>query len=134
MVLTIIFWGVTPILEKAGLKSVDPFTGLFIRSCAVFGILATIFISSGRLKLVGKVPPKIIILFILSGISAGLLGMWSYYKVLKVNPASKIVPLTAAYPLFAAFLSVIILKENVTLARIIGTVLIIAGSLLVVKL
>ncbi|MFC2061361.1 EamA family transporter [Elusimicrobiota bacterium] len=50
---------------------------------------------------------------------------------LKDAPASKAVPISATYPLIAAVLGVIILKENVTLIRLLGTVLIISGVCLV---
>ncbi|NQT06897.1 MAG: EamA family transporter, partial [Candidatus Omnitrophica bacterium] len=60
-----------------------------------------------------------------------LLGMWTYFAALKLGATSKIVPIAAAYPLVTAILSIIILKEGVTIMRFIGTALIIAGIWLV---
>lgn len=131
LILTIIFWGITPILEKPGLKNTDPFNALFIRSTTVFLILIIIFVISGRISTVLKTPPKTLLLFSLSGILAGLLGMWTYFKVLQINPSSKIVPLSAIYPLVTAILSVLILKEDFSWQRLIGTVLIVSGIFLV---
>jgi transporter family protein len=66
-----------------------------------------------------------------SGIMAGLLGMWTYYTVLKMGVTSKVVPIAACYPLVTAVLSVLILREGVTLTRVIGTALIVMGIWLV---
>ena len=131
LLITILCWGFAPILEKAGLKAVDPFLAVFIRSAAVFVILCLVVVASGRIKLVPKVPLKSLALFVLSGLLASLVGMWSYFKVLKISPASKIVPLSAVYPLVTAVLSVLLLRENVTLFRVIGTVFIILGVILI---
>jgi transporter family protein len=74
---------------------------------------------------------KSIIIFGTSGMMAGLLGMWTYYEALKMEATSKIVPIAACYPLVTAFLSFLILKEGVTLPRVIGTALIVGGIWLV---
>jgi transporter family protein len=131
LLITIICWGITPILEKFGLKNLDAFSGLFIRSAAVFFILLIAFIGSGKISSLSKVPLKTIIIFSITGILAGLVGMWTYFKVLKINPSSKIVPLAATYPLVTAILGVYILKEEFSWPRIVGTVLIVAGIFLV---
>jgi transporter family protein len=58
---------------------------------------------------------------------AGLLGMWTYYAALKMEATSKIVPIAASYPLVTALLSVLILREEVTLPRVVGTAFIVIG-------
>ena len=57
--------------------------------------------------------------------------MWTYFGALKLDETSKIVPIAAIYPLVTAVLSILILKEGVTLFRLIGTLLIIIGVWLV---
>ncbi|MCP4651996.1 MAG: EamA family transporter [Candidatus Omnitrophica bacterium] len=131
LLLTILCWGTAPILEKSGLRAVDPFLAVFIRSCTVFTVISFSVIVSGKIKMLAKVPLKSIFMFMASGLLAGLIGMWAYFKVLKINPSSKVVPLSAIYPLITAVLSVILLRENITLPRIIGTILIILGVSLV---
>ncbi|RKX63499.1 MAG: hypothetical protein DRP34_01855 [Thermodesulfobacteriota bacterium] len=45
--LTILFWGITPIIEKIGLKSVEPLLALFIRTfSALIGIFLILLLSS----------------------------------------------------------------------------------------
>ena len=118
-------------MEKSGLKTTDSFSAFFVRSAAVFFVLTVIFFVSGRINSLYKIPVKAWVLFSVSGILAGLVGMWTYFKVLQMNPSSKIVPLAATYPLVTAVLGVLILKEGFSWQRLLGTILIVSGILLV---
>jgi transporter family protein len=131
IILTIICWGSAPILEKYGLRDIDPISAVFIRSVAILFMLIIIFSFNGRISVLWKTPPKTLIIFTASGFLAGLAGMWTYFKALRMAPSSKIVPLVAIYPLMTAILSVLILKEEFSWIRILGTVLIVVGVLLV---
>ena len=127
LVVTTLLWGVTPILEKIGLTKVDPVVGITIRSAvATVGLLIlTLLLGRGRALI--EVDGKGFLLFGASGVLAGALGMWAYYAALKMEATSKIVPISASYPLVTALLSVLILREGVTLPRVIGTALIVIG-------
>ena len=131
LLLTIVAWGSTPILEKAALHDVRPLDGLFIRNAAAFLVFMLFFLFTGRIKSLAEAPLRNVFLFSVSGILAGFLGMYCYYHILKINPSSKIVPLAATYPLVAAILGMVLLKEQASLSRIIGTILIIIGVVLV---
>lgn len=131
LLITAILWGTSPILEKTGLRNTTPLIALTIRSVGVTVILLISLACLGKLKAVFSVGGKTAMLFIISGTMAGLVGMWTYFAALRAGATSKIVPIAACYPLVTALLSIIILKENVTLARLIGTSLIIAGIWLV---
>ncbi len=128
---TMLFWGTTPLLEKLGLKEVDPLTAVFIRSLAITLVLFFLYLFTGRLHEIAKVSGKNLILFAASGVMAGLLGMWTYYYLLRVGMTTKIVPIAASYPLITALLSVLVLGEEVTLQRIVGIVLTIVGIILI---
>jgi transporter family protein len=81
----------------------------------------------GKGKALMEVDGKGFLLFGTSGLMAGLLGMWTYYMALRMEATSKIVPIAASYPLVTALLSILVLREGVTLPRVIGTVLIVVG-------
>ncbi len=129
--LTIFFWGISPIIEKLGLKEVDPLLALFVRTLAslvaIFLVLLVISpdLSSLNLKNVG--------ILSLSGIIGGFLGMFTYFSLLKSKNASQVVPLTSTYPLVATLLAVLILKEKLTLLKLLGTLLVVAGIYLLFK-
>jgi transporter family protein len=131
LILTALLWGSSPILEKIGLTKIEPMTAVAIRSFAISIVLAGVLGLTGKIKELIAVDIKTLFLFALSGILAGLLGMWTYFGALKLQPASKIVPIAATYPLVTATLSILILREGVTLARLLGTILIIMGIWLV---
>lgn len=131
LIATALLWGATPIIEKIGLVKVDPLIGITIRSAiAMAGLFILTFLLGKGRELI-EVDGKSILIFGSSGVMAGLLGMWTYYAALKMESTSKIVPIAACYPLVTAFLSVLILKEGVTLPRLIGTALIVSGIWLV---
>ena len=131
LIVTALLWGTTPIFEKIGLAKVDPLIGITIRSTVVtLGLLIITFVM-GKGKALMEVDGKGFLLFGASGVMAGLLAMWAYYTALKVGATSKIVPIAACYPLVTALLSVLILREGVTLPRVMGTALIVSGIWLV---
>jgi transporter family protein len=127
LIITTLLWGITPILEKIGLTKVDPLIGVTIRSAIVTVGLFILTFLLGKGSALMEVDGKSFLLFGTSGMMAGLLGMWTYYTALKMEATSKIVPIAASYPLVTALLSILILREGVTLPRIIGTALIVIG-------
>jgi transporter family protein len=131
LIVTTLLWGSTPILEKMGLAKVDPLIGVTIRSAIVTVGLFLLTFLLGKGKALIELDGKSILLFGASGMMAGIFGMWTYYGALKMEATSKIVPIAACYPLVTALLSVLVLKEGVTIHRLIGTALIVSGIWLV---
>ena len=131
LILTAILWGATPILEKAGLAKTTPLTAVTIRSIAVCMVLIFYLGITGKLKETVSVDLKTIVIFSISGILAGLIGMMTYFAALKSGATSETVPIAATYPLVTAILSVLILGEQMTPIRVMGTILIVAGVWLV---
>ena len=131
LVVTMILWGTTPLLEKIGLRDVDPAVGVFIRSAAVVVVLAVFFLATGRFPELAKVSPKNWAIFAATGIMAGLVAMWTYFYVLRSGMMSQVVPITASYPILTAVLGILILDEAATTQRILGIVLTVIGIVLV---
>ncbi len=61
------------------------------------------------------------------GLIAGFLGQLTLYNALKAGEASIVVPISATYPLVTLIIAVLILGESVTLAKVLGIVLVICG-------
>ncbi|OGW75938.1 MAG: hypothetical protein A2Z72_08890 [Omnitrophica bacterium RBG_13_46_9] len=127
LVLTALLWGATPVLEKIGLGKTDPLTGVTIRSLAVTVALVIYMVLAGKAKQILQIDIKTLAIFSATGLMAGLLGMITYFAALKHGATSQIVPIAATYPLVTAILSVLILGEQVTPLRLIGTLFIIIG-------
>jgi transporter family protein len=129
--LTTLFWGMAAIFDKLALGKTSPFSGMMIRQFILTGILLAVGIGSGRLGSMGAMDLRTMVLFGLSGICGGALGLWTYYHALKLGGASLVVPITATYPLITVLLSWLILQESLTVSRVLGTALIVVGVWLV---
>lgn len=129
--LTVLFWGIAPIFDKAALKNGDPYLGIIIRGLAIGLSMLVVMLIGSKAKDISILPAKTIAYFAVSGLFAGILGTLTFYKALQSGATSQIVPLAATYPLVTALLSVALLGETVTAARIAGTVLIVGGIWLV---
>ena len=114
VMLTVFFWGITPVIEKTGFShaNVDPLIALTIRGIATIIGLAVMVVGMGRVGALFSVNSKAVMCFATSGLLAGLLGTWTYLMALKLSDASKVVPISATYPLVAALLSFFILRED----------------------
>jgi bacterial/archaeal transporter family protein len=128
---TMLLWGSTPLLEKLGLKEVEPLTGILIRSGTITIVLLVVYMFNGRIQELTKISLRNYSLFAASGIMAGLVAMWTYYYLLRTGMTSKIVPIAASYPFITAILSIVILGEQVTFQRVIGIVFTITGIILI---
>ena len=131
LAVTALCWGVSPILEKWALAEVSPFVGVTVRSLAIAVMVLVAVVVLGRTGQLTHLPIRPLGLFALSGFLAGLLGMWTYLYALKLEGASKVVPIAASYPLVTALLSVSLVGEELSLRRLLGTVLVVAGICLV---
>lgn len=131
-ILTLLFWGICPIIEKVGLKEIDPLLGLFIRTTFSFLALGIAVFLTGSFK-VETISLKTVFILFLSGIIGGFLGMLTYFSLLKAKEASQVVPLTSAYPLVSTLFAILFLKESLTFAKALGILLIVSGLFLLFK-
>ena len=119
-------WGLAPIFEKMSLQTMSPIFILSVRFFLVTALLVPFFISTNQVLMLPALNIKNMLLILIPGLLA-VLGIFLYFNALSGSSASKIVPLTAIYPLFTCFYAYIFLKEDFTTEKIIGTILIVAG-------
>jgi len=119
-------WGLAPIFEKISLQYMSPIFILSVRFFLVTALLVPFFISTNQAMLLPELNIKNILIILIPGLLA-VLGIFLYFNALSDSSVSKIVPLTAVYPLFTCFYAYIFLKEDFSTEKIIGTVLIVAG-------
>ena len=127
IIITVLLWGTTPILEKIALKNASPLAGLTIRNTAVTLIMWIYVILSGKISVLRTVGTSTGSLFILTGVMAGMIGMFTYFEALRMEATSRIVPLAATYPLVTALLAFFVLGEKISLTRFAGIVFIVIG-------
>ncbi len=119
-------WGLAPIFEKMSLQTMNPVFILSIRFFLVAALLIPFFITTNQVMYLPVLNFKNILIIIIPGVLA-VLGIYLYFNALSGSTASKIVPLTAVYPLFTCFYAYIFLKEDFSTEKVIGTILIVAG-------
>jgi len=126
-ILTACIWGVVPILEKLGLAKIDPYVALFYRCLGVLiGILflGLFAVKPAQLK---AVSPKAIIVLVIAGFLASFLAQITFYHGLKMGEVSRVVPIAGTYYLITFVLGIFLLGEAITLMKVCGIVLIVAG-------
>jgi len=62
-----------------------------------------------------------------------LLGHLAYYYAVKYGDVSKMVPVISSFPLITVILAILLLSEKLTLTKVIGAILIIAGVVVIKK-
>lgn len=126
-ILTAVIWGCVPLLEKTGLVRTTPFVGLFYRSLGVIIgilILSLFMVKPQELKAIDL---KSASFLILGGFLASFVAQLCFYHSLKIGEISRVVPVSGSYPLIAFLLGVLLLGEAMTLPKILGALLVVAG-------
>ena len=96
-ILAALVWGIAPILEKTGLKNIEPLSGVLVRSGGV--ILGAIIMSLCNInvfKSALKADPRAILFLFMGGLLASILGQMFFYNALKHGEVSKMVPIAAS--------------------------------------
>ncbi len=125
--LTAGIWGVVPLLEKLGLNGSDPTTGVFARSLGVFAGFVVFGLWWSPWQALGSMSRASIGLLALGGFLASFVGQLVFYQALKAGNISQMVPISGAYPLVAAMLGWFVLREPMSVGRVMGALLIVAG-------
>jgi len=134
--ITMLAWGAAAICDKFGMRGgqVSPLAGLMVRLTVATVAVWAFGIVSGvlpELRRISEVAPANLLGLAGGGILAALVGQQAYYAALRYADASRVVPFTASYPVIAMVLAVLILKEPLTVAKVVGTLMIIGGLMLV---
>ena len=127
--LTAVFWGLAPVFDKLGLGKATPLAALSIRTITVVIGLGIFLLASGGWRELHTLDTRSTVYLMLGGLAAGFIGQLVYYHALKLGEVVRVVPLAATYPLIAALLAIIFIKEPFTPGKIIGVILIVLGVL-----
>ena len=127
--LSAVFAALTSILAKVGIDGVDSTLATAVRTVVVVAMAwAMVFITNAQSGLT-EISRKSWVFLILSGLATG--ASWlCYYKALQIGDVSKVVPVDKL--VFTLVLSFVFLHEKFTPKSIIGTLLIAAGTLIMV--
>ena len=126
-----IFAALTSILAKIGIEGVNSNLATAIRTFVVLAMSwAMVFITNAQSGIF-SVSKRSWIFLILSGLATG--ASWlCYYKALQMGEVSKVVPIDKLSVVITLVLAFVFLHEQFTVKSLIGTVLLTAGTLVMV--
>src|SRR5687768_14141205 len=111
-------WGVWAVLAKAvSLSSAQ------VQIYSTVGMIPVIALLALSPKVRAERHSKAGIAFAFGAGLLGCFGNLSYYKILEMEKAATVVPLTALYPLVTILLAVLFLRERLNLIQIVGVAL-----------
>jgi transporter family protein len=128
--LSAFFAALTAILAKIGVKDVDSNLATAIRTVVILLFAWGIVFYQGTVKQIGSLTQFSIVFLILSGIATGLSWLF-YFRALQLGNASQVAPIDKLSIVLTLILSILILKEKVSISVIAGIVLMVTGAILV---
>jgi len=121
-----LFWGTSPVLVKRGLVHADVSAATLYQQATIFITLIVAALFEGEL-FAGKISLVAIVVFAGTGIVGAYLGRTLFVKTVDQIGASRAQSLNNSSPLITVLLAALFLGEPLTLAVLIGVVLIISG-------
>lgn len=127
-----VFAGATSILAKCGIRKTDSTVATAIRTIVVLifsWLMVFIVGSQGELA---HIEGKTLVFLILSGMATG--ASWlCYFKALQLGDINKVVPIDKSSTVLTILMAFLFLHETINPAKILGVVLIAAGTLLMIE-
>ena len=127
--LSAFFAALTTIFAKLGVAGVGSNLATAIRTVVILLIAWAIVVATGEVREVGQIAPKVWFWLILSAVATGLSWL-SYFRALQMGNASSVAPMDKSSLAMILILSVIFLHEPLTWKSALGTVTILAGTLI----
>ncbi len=127
-----LFSGLTAVLAKCGIRKTDSTVATAIRTIIVLVFSWLMVFIVGSNDQIGTIDFKTLLFLILSGFATG--ASWlCYFKALQIGDINKVVPIDKSSTVITILLAAILLKENVTLSKGFGVVLIAFGTFFMIE-
>ena len=127
-ILSAVFAAMTAILAKAGVEGVDSNLATAIRTTVVLLMAwGMVFIANGHGG-VGAISTRSWLFLVLSGLATG--ASWlCYFHAMKTGPVSKVAPIDKCSLVLTVLFAVVFLGESFTWKTLLGSLLLLAGAL-----
>ncbi|BAZ37912.1 hypothetical protein NIES4101_38380 [Calothrix sp. NIES-4101] len=130
--LSAFFAALTTIFAKIGVEAINSNLATAIRTVVILVMLWSWVFAKGQLDALLTINPKTLLFLVFSGLSTGLSWLF-YFRALQLGKASLVAPLDKSSLLLVLIFSVLFLKEPLTLKVILGTILIVTGTLVLIR-
>lgn len=125
------FAALTTIFAKIGVENVNSDLATAIRTIVILAVAWGIVFARGEATSLSAISNKALIFLSLSGIATGLSWIF-YFKALKEGKASHVAPIDKSSLVMILFLSAAFLGEPLQWKSILGTFLIVGGTLVLI--
>lgn len=129
--LSAVFAALTTIFAKIGVKDVNSNLATAIRTVVILVIAWGIVLLQGNAKNIFDIPQKTWLFLLFSGIATGLSWIF-YFRALQEGKASLVAPIDKSSLLLVLLFSAAFLGETLSLKSILGTFLILIGTLVLI--
>ncbi|MBE6935362.1 MAG: EamA family transporter [Ruminococcaceae bacterium] len=129
--LSSVFAALTSILAKIGITGVNSNLATAIRTGVVLVMSWGMVVLTNAQSGLSEISRRSWLFLILSGIATGLSWL-CYYRALQLGEASKVVPIDKLSVVFTLIMAFVFLHEEFTVKSLIGSILLAAGTLVMV--
>lgn len=129
--LAALFAALTAIFSKLGVQNINSNLATAIRTIVILILIWAIVLARGEFKELGSLSKQNVIFLVISGIATGLSWLF-YFKALQLGNVSQVVAVDKLSLAITIILAVIFLGETLTLKTAIGSILIIAGTFVLI--
>lgn len=127
-----VFAGITSILAKMGLQKVDSYVATALRTIVVLVFAWIMAALSGALPTIGNIQKQTYVILVLSGVTTG--ASWlCYFRALQLGDVNKVVSIDKSSIILTMLMAFLFLKEPVSFPKLVGLVLIGAGTYLMIQ-
>jgi transporter family protein len=131
-VLSAVFASLTAIFAKVGVKDVDSDLATAIRTVVILILAWGIVLFKGSAGTFSTLSQKSLLFLVLSGVATGFSWIF-YFKALQMGNVSQVAPVDKLSLALTIILSVIFLKEVLTIKTVAGVLFILIGVFLIIK-
>lgn len=130
--LSALFAGLVGIFGKVGVRDVDSTLATGVRACIMAVALVALVLARGQQSGIKDIPPRTWLFLTLAGI-AGAASWLCYFRALQLGDASRVAPVDRLSVLVTIIFAALFLGEKITGGVAIGTLLVLAGALLIAR-
>ncbi len=130
--LSALFAALTAILAKVGIKGINSDLATAIRTIFILVIAWGIVLARKELYGINVLSKSNWLFLGLSGVATGLSWIF-YFKALQLGKVSQVAPVDKMSVAIAIILSIILLHETITWKILVGTILIIGGTVIIIS-
>lgn len=125
------FAALTAIFAKIGVQGISSNLATAVRTIVILAITWGIVAAQGEIGAVRQLERRTLLFLVLSGLATG--ASWlCYFKALQIGRASLVAPLDKTSVVMVLVLSALVLGEPFTWQALIGTALILSGTLVLI--